>query len=60
MNVKNLDPEKHARLDAVEAGTDDTLTAEEWATVPERTEAHRRDPSTAIPIEKVKVKADLR
>ena len=33
---------------------EDTLTPEEWTLVDERIEAHRRDPSTAIPVEKMK------
>ncbi|MEO8353996.1 MAG: hypothetical protein ABI680_19890 [Chthoniobacteraceae bacterium] len=52
--IPKLTPEDreeiHRKLDEL----DDSLTPEEWALLDTRMEAHRRDPSSAIPIEAMK------
>ncbi len=52
--IPKLTPEERDEIRRKLDELDDSLTADEWALVDARMEAHRRDPASAIPIEEMK------
>jgi putative addiction module component (TIGR02574 family) len=52
--IQRLTPEERDEIRRKLDELDDSLTTDEWAVVDTRMEAHRRDPTSAVPIEEMK------
>ena len=52
--IPKLTPEERDEIRRKLDELDDSLTTDEWAVVDARMEAHRRDPTSAVPIEEMK------